>query len=400
METHITPEHLATAAGKTAEGILRNCVHCGFCTATCPTYQLLGDELDGPRGRIYLIKGLLEGEPPTVEVQTHLDRCLTCRSCETTCPSGVQYSQLVHVGREMIATAGLRSPWQRLMRWGMRNTLAYPRRLKPFISIARAIRPALPVSLQKKIPAKSASIISPTIVHDRQVVLFDGCVQSVMAENINAAARNVLNQLGISVENTGEQTCCGAVGHHLDDKDTARAMARSNIDRWLNRLDQGAEAILFTASACLLETMEYPLLLAEDQTYLPRAERLAANCQDLAVFLEKENLEPIQQSGDLPTVAFHAPCTLQHGLQQPDTISSLLTKLGFSIQLPVDAHLCCGSAGTYSILQSELANQLRDNKLQALNVDQPDCIATANIGCLLHLAAKSEVPVKHWIELL
>ncbi|MGV6825714.1 MAG: glycolate oxidase subunit GlcF [bacterium] len=398
METRITPEFLATGEGRKADAILRRCVHCGFCTATCPTYQLLGDELDGPRGRIYLIKGLLEGQAATNEVQQHLDRCLTCRACESTCPSGVQYSQLIHIGRQITARADLRPPVQKILRWGLRNTLAYPRRLKPLVNLARTVRPLLPASLKQQLPEKLEAQHRPTRRHTRQVVLFDGCVQSVMAQQINNAAARLLDRLEISVSDGNEANCCGAVNHHLDDKRSARVSARNNIDRWLRAIDNGAEAVLFTASACLLEAREYPLLFDDNDEYQTKATRLSKHLLDFGEFISRQSLEKIKLTA-ATTVAFHAPCTMQHGLKSPSQIPELLTRLGYEVQIPNDAHLCCGSAGTYSILQSTLSRQLRDNKLSALRAGDPDVIVTANIGCMLHLTAASETPVKHWVEL-
>lgn len=400
MQTQIDPQLLQSDAGKAADSILRSCVHCGFCTATCPTYQLLGDELDGPRGRIYLIKQALEGKQTTRKSQLHLDRCLTCRSCETTCPSGVNYASLLEIGRHLVDQQVKRPFRERIMRLGMKNILPYPGRVAPLLAVARTLKPLLPESICRKIPRKIAAGERASTSHSRKVILFEGCVQSVVAQHINRSTTRVLDRLGIECIQVKSEQCCGAVNHHLGDEETAAALARRNIDLWSRYLGDGAEAILSTASACTLEIREYPRLLQSDPGYVEKAKLVGDATLDLGEFLQQQDLHRLEFIKDLPCIAFHAPCTLQHGLQLKGRTEFLLRSLGFRVTEPQDAHLCCGSAGTYSILQPQLANQLRSNKLQALSDNSQNVIATANIGCLLHLQSGSEIPVEHWIEIL
>ena len=402
METHISPRIRRTRHIEEAEAILRSCVHCGFCTATCPTYQLLGDELDGPRGRIYLIKQMLESGQASAATRRHLDRCLLCRACESTCPSGVRYAQLLHTGRQLAAELAPAPLKQRGMQGLLRAVLPYPRRLSALLQVARAWPGfLLPTSIRNKLPApvRAAEPDQPA-PQPRKVILFQGCVQSVMASTINAAADRVLHKLGIEALSAAGESCCGAVNHHLDDAPKARAMARNNLDRWLELLDEGADALLVTASACALEIREYPLLLAQDRIYLEKALRIQDCCREIGEFLSEENLSALKLSEQAPAIAFHAPCTLQHGLGNKGQTEALLRKIGFDVREPEDAHLCCGSAGTYSITQPRLSARLLDDKLNKLDRCTARIIATANIGCLLHLRSKSQRPVKHWIEWL
>jgi len=400
MQTQIDKQMLQTDAGKAADSILRSCVHCGFCTATCPTYQLLGDELDGPRGRIYLIKQALEGKQVSRKSQLHLDRCLSCRSCETTCPSGVKYTNLLEIGRHLIDQQVERPVSEKLMRQGMKSILPYPARVAPLLSVARTLKPLLPQSLQQKIPQKKNVGERASTSHARKVILFEGCVQSVAAQNINRAATRVLDRLGIECIQVASEQCCGAVNHHLGDTATAVDFACRNIDLWSRHLEDGVEAIIGTASACTLEIKEYPQLLKNNSDYAEKAKTASNTTVDLGGFLQQQNIHKLSLIDKLPQVAFHSPCTLQHGLQLKGDTEKLLRSLGFNITEPQDAHLCCGSAGTYSILQAQLSTQLRSNKLQALSDSSPDVIATANIGCLLHLQSGTQTPVKHWIEVL
>jgi len=402
METHISKSITPSVALQEAEAILRRCVHCGFCTATCPTYQLLGNELDGPRGRIYLIKQILETGQAGKDARTHLDRCLGCRSCETTCPSGVHYLRLLHVGRHLAYELAPLPFAQRSLRHILRATLPYPRRLAPMFRAARLFRPLLPLALRHKIPDadnKAQQALQPQNCH-RKIILFQGCVQSVVATSINAATRRILQRLGIqSLDATGE-SCCGAVNHHLDDIETARNMAQNNIDRWLTLIDEGAEALLVTASACALEIREYPLLFPENSKYHDKSLRLQPYCMEIGEFLAKQDISALRVPEDAPTISFHSPCTLQHGLKGQGHTEALLRETGFDVREPEDAHLCCGSAGTYSITQPKLSGTLRENKLLQLEKAGGEVIATANIGCLLHLQEKAERPVRHWIEWL
>ena len=400
MQTQIDTQMLQTDAGKAADSILRSCVHCGFCTATCPTYQLLGDELDGPRGRIYLIKQALEGKQVSRKSQLHLDRCLSCRSCETTCPSGVKYTSLLEIGRHLIDQQVERPLSEKLMRQGMKSILPYPARVAPLLSVARTLKPLLPQSLQQKIPQKKSVGERASTSHARKVILFEGCVQSVAAQHINRAATRVLDRLGIECIQVASEQCCGAVNHHLGDTATAVDFACRNIDLWSRHLEDGVEAIIGTASACTLEIKEYPQLLKNNPDYAEKAKTASNTTVDLGEFLQQQNIHKLSLIDKLPQVAFHSPCTLQHGLQLKGDTEKLLRSLGFNITEPQDAHLCCGSAGTYSILQAQLSTQLRSNKLQALSDNSPDVIATANIGCLLHLQSGTQTPVKHWVEVL
>ncbi|MEN8212860.1 MAG: glycolate oxidase subunit GlcF [Pseudomonadota bacterium] len=400
MQTHIDTRLLQTDAGKAADDILRSCVHCGFCTATCPTYQLLGDELDSPRGRIYLIKQALEGQQITRRSQLHLDRCLSCRSCETTCPSGVQYASLLEIGRHLVDQQVQRSVRERLLRWGMKSILPYPSRLAPLVALASTMKPLLPRKWRQKIPQQRAYDHLPVASQPRKVILFAGCVQSVVARQINQAAARVLERLGIQCIWVESEQCCGAVNHHLGDRKTAVDFARRNIDLWNRHLEDGAEAIIGTASACILEIREYAQQLQKDPDYATKAQTVSEATLDIGEYIQQQDTSGLQLVDQLPRVAFHAPCTLQHGLQLKGRTEQLLRSLGFSITEPRDAHLCCGSAGTYSILQPRLATRLRSNKLEALTGEQADLIATANIGCLLHLQEGTATPVRHWIEVV
>lgn len=402
METHISDNIRKTPAIEEAEAILRSCVHCGFCTATCPTYQLLGNELDGPRGRIYLIKQMLETGQASNKTRTHLDRCLLCRACESTCPSGVRYARLLHTGKHLAYSLAPASLTQRGKRQLLKGLLPYPKRLSPLLSAANLFRPLLPNRLKSKIPAvdKQSLRTSSADTQSRHVILFQGCVQSIVAGSINTAAQNILQRLGIQSVNAQGEGCCGAVHHHLDDKEHAQAMARNNLDRWWTLLEQGAEAVLFTASACALEAREYPLLFSEDHEYRQKSEQILPFLLEIGEFICKQNTDALRLPENNTDISFHAPCTLQHGLNASAETETLLRRLGFKVREPEDAHLCCGSAGTYSILQPELSTQLRDNKLAQLNKAGGKVIASANIGCLMHLQAGTSVPVKHWIEWL
>ncbi|PKO48186.1 MAG: glycolate oxidase iron-sulfur subunit [Betaproteobacteria bacterium HGW-Betaproteobacteria-4] len=406
MDTKLTAELRATHAGQIAEEILRKCVHCGFCTATCPTYQLLGDELDGPRGRIYLIKQLLEGKAVTEKTRTHLDRCLTCRSCETTCPSGVKYSHLLDVGRAVVEAKLPRRFADRVTRVLLRTVLPNPALFGPAVALGRAVRPLLPTSLADKLPpAQPAGAPWPkTAGHPRRMLALAGCVQPSLAPNINAATARVFAKLGIELFEEAKAGCCGAVRFHLNDHETAKNDMRRNIDAWWPHVEAGIEAIVVTASGCGVQVRDYAHILADDTVYAEKAAKISALCRDPSEILagEKAALLPLlaahqEERGKL---AFHSPCTLQHGLQIRGSIEVLLQAAGYELTPVADSHLCCGSAGTYSVLQPELANKLRANKLAALNAGGPALAATANIGCLTHLQAGSTLPVRHWIELI
>jgi len=405
MQTHLADFIRHTPAGREADAILRACVHCGFCTATCPTYQLLGDELDGPRGRIYLVKQLLEGGEVTAKTQLHLDRCLTCRSCETTCPSGVQYGRLVDIGRAVVAERVARPLGTRLLRLALREFLPRGWLFGPAFRLGQLFRPLLPTSLKAKILPRQKSVAVIRRDHARRMLMLAGCVQPSMSPNINAATARVLDRLGIALIEAQEAGCCGAVRMHLDDHEGAREDARSNIDAWWPHIEAGAEAIVVTASGCGAHVREYAHLLEHDPAYAKKAARVALLARDVAEVLaaEKAGLKRLLEksvSAGRRALAFHAPCSLQHGLKVRGAVEDILQSAGFELTPVADAHLCCGSAGTYSILQPALSLKLRTNKLNCLQAGAPQVIASANIGCIAHLQAGTSTPVSHWIELL
>lgn len=400
MQTEILPEFLRTPEGREADAILRACVHCGFCTATCPTYQLLGDELDGPRGRIYQIKLVLEGQTPTRVTQRHLDRCLTCRACETTCPSGVRYARLVDIGRHTVE-ARVGRPWsERGLRRLLVAIVPYPRRLAPLIRLGRLMRPLLPAALRAKVPERQSAGRWPKPTGRRRMLALAGCVQSVATPRTNAAAARLLARFGIDLIEVPEAGCCGAVAYHLDAREAGLEAMRRNIDAWWPEIESGTEAILVNASGCGAMVKEYGELLAHDPDYAGRAARVAALARDPVEVLGAEDLSALGTPGAGRRVAFQAPCSLQHGQQLKWVVEPILERLGFVTMAVPDTHLCCGSAGTYSITQPELAGRLRANKVAALESDAPEIIATANIGCQLHLAGGTRTPVVHWLELL
>ncbi|KPV41501.1 glycolate oxidase iron-sulfur subunit [Thiohalorhabdus denitrificans] len=399
MQTNLLQELQATPEGAEAERILRNCVHCGFCNATCPTYQLLGDELDGPRGRIYLMKDMLEGGEVSRHTQRHLDRCLTCRNCETTCPSGVEYGKLVDIGRELVEER-VRRPWrERLFRGLLRRVLPEPGRFAPLLGAGRAARPLLPAGLKAKVPEKPAVPAWPEPRHPRRMVVLEGCVQPALSPQINAHAARILDRLGISLVTAPGAGCCGAVDQHLGAPEAAAERMRANIDAWWPHIEAGAEAVVMTASGCGALVREYAHHLRDDPDYAERAARISALTRDLGEVLAAEDLAPLRPERP-PRVAFQSPCTLQHAQGLNGVVEDVLRRLGLELTPVAEPHLCCGSAGTYSLLQPELAASLRDRKLANLGAGEPEAIATANIGCLHHLDAASPVPVRHWAELL
>ncbi|MFZ5558579.1 MAG: glycolate oxidase subunit GlcF [Pseudomonadota bacterium] len=402
MQTNLADFIRDTPDGREADAILRACVHCGFCTATCPTYQLLGDELDGPRGRIYLIKQVLEGAPATEKTQLHLDRCLTCRACETTCPSGVKYGRLVDIGRGIVEQQVGRGAIAAAQRAALRQVLPRPSRFKPLLKIGQALRPLLPAALKAGVPQTERETAWPEARHGRRMLVLDGCVQPGLAPNINAAAARVLDRLGISLVRVPEAGCCGAVSYHLNAHEEGLDYMRRNVDAWWPYVEQGAEAIVMTASGCGAMVVEYGHLLRHDARYADKAARISALTRDLSQVLEPEaqRLAALLPPAPRESVAFHSPCTLQHGLKLNGVVESLLTRVGYALTPVPNAHLCCGSAGTYSILQKELSQQLLRNKVQALESGKPRAIATANIGCLMHLRSGTGTPVRHWIELV
>jgi glycolate oxidase iron-sulfur subunit len=405
VQTNLADFIRDTAEGREADAILRKCVHCGFCTATCPTYQLLGDELDGPRGRIYLIKQMLEGGEVTGKTQLHLDRCLTCRACETTCPSGVEYGRLADIGRNIVEQRVPRSPWQALQRAVLSAVLPRTRLFGGFFAMGRALRPLLPAKLASKVPdAGPPAGAWPAPRHTRKMVALAGCVQPVLSPAINAAAARVLDRLGISLVEATAGGCCGALRFHLNRQEEGRQDMRDLIDAWWPLVESGAEAFLMTASGCGVTVKDYGHLLKEDPAYADKAARISSMTRDLAEVLAME----LPQIGKLAAgqavaggkAAFHSPCTLQHGQQIRGLAESVLEAAGYELTEVPDAHLCCGSAGTYSILQPDLSSQLREGKLEALHSGTPSRIATANIGCLTHLQSGTATPVEHWIHLV
>ena len=428
MQTDLAPEFKNTPEGAEAEAILRKCVHCGFCTATCPTYQLLGDELDGPRGRIYLIKQVLEGKPVTRSTQIHLDRCLTCRNCETTCPSGVQYGNLVEIGRRIVDERVERPAGERAARWALKEGLTSPL-FAPAMKAGQWVRPLLPKALKNKVPAPSGASAHhwPTREHARKVLLLMGCVQPAMMPNINSATARVLDAAGIQTLVADGAGCCGAVRLHLNDHPGAHADMRRNIDAWWplveGMTERGkVEAIVMNASGCGVTVKEYAHALANDPAYAAKAQLIASLTRDLSELLPdlvpalRARLDPpaplASQPHPLPDVpaddrrigtrlAFHPPCTLQHGQQLRGGVEASLRALGFDIEIArTESHLCCGSAGTYSVLQPDLAYALRDRKLANLAELEPQTIVSANIGCIQHLQTGTTTPVRHWVEVL
>ena len=401
MQTNLAPEFKGTADGLAAEAILRNCVHCGFCTATCPTYQLLGDELDGPRGRIYLIKQVLEGESPTRKTQMHLDRCLSCRNCETTCPSGVQYGHLLDIGRKLVDERVSRPAGQKAVRWALKEGLPSPL-FAPAMKLGQAVRGLLPATLKNKVPAKQLAGVLPTRQHARKVLMLEGCVQPAMMPNINAATARVLDAAGIQTVVAAKAGCCGGVKFHLNDQDGGKREMRHNIDAWWPHVESGVEAIVMNASGCGVTVKEYGHILRDDPEYFDKAARISALTRDLSELLPGmvESLRS-QVSAKAGQIAFHPPCTLQHGQQLRGGVEEHLGQLGFQIKVAsCESHLCCGSAGTYSVLQPDIAHQLRDRKLGHLGEMKPAVIASANIGCITHLQSGTDIPVRHWVELL
>ncbi len=403
MQTTLADFIKGTREGGEAEAILRACVHCGFCTATCPTYQLLGDELDGPRGRIYLIKQVLEGAQPTRKTQLHLDRCLTCRNCETTCPSGVKYGRLVDIGRKLVDERVPRPLNERIKRTTLKECLPRAGVFRPAFRAGQALRPLLPATLQDKLQPARAAGRWPTRIHARKMLLLDGCVQPAMAPNINAATARVLDFLGVQLLVAPKAGCCGALRYHMNDQDGGLDDMRRNVDAWWPYVEQGQiEAIVMTASGCGVTVKEYGHLLAHDPDYADKARRISELTRDLSEILPQfeEQIRTRAQGKGTPRVAYHPPCTLQHGQQIRGKVETVLHAAGVDVVLCADNHLCCGSAGAYSVLQPEIAHALRDRKLASLDATGAQEIVSANIGCLTHLQSGTDKPVTHWVELL
>lgn len=417
MQTQLAPQHQSTPEGAKAQEVLRQCVHCGFCNATCPTYRLTGNELDGPRGRIYLMKQVFEGQTPTRTTQEHLDHCIGCRHCESTCPSGVQYHELLAVGQPVV-DAQVERPWrERLMRWGLIKLMPSPW-FTPALKLGQTLRPMLPAALREFVPAR-APLAPPAwpdpkkSLHARRVLLLKGCVQPGLRPHIDASTARVLDAIGIRAVVAASSTCCGAVQGHMGDLDGAKERARRNIDAWWPYIDSPTpvEALLVNASGCGAWVKDYDSLLADDAAYADKARRVVALAKDPGELLAgwvpllKRKLGKRAQSG-LGAITFHPPCSLSHAQKlssaaKPGPIESGLRELGFEVKLAMqDSHQCCGAGGAYSVLQPDMSRQLRDLKLKALQASEPHLIASANIGCIVHLQSGTDTPVKHWLEVL
>jgi glycolate oxidase iron-sulfur subunit len=400
MQTSLADFIRDTPEGREADAILRKCTHCGMCTATCPTYQLLNDELDGPRGRIYLIKQVLEGAAPTAKTRLHLDRCLTCRACETTCPTGVRYGRLADIGRHLVEERVARSALESAWRGALETVISRPSLFGPLLKIGQLARPLLPAALKRKVPAAAADAGQwPATTHARRMLVLEGCAQPSLSPATNAAAARVLDRLGISLVRAPGAGCCGAVSFHLNRQDRALAVMRATIDAWWPHIEQGAEAIVITASGCGVTVKDYGHYLAQDSAYAAKAKRVSVLAKDISEVIAAESSR-LKSRVTGQRVAFHSPCTLQHGMNLNGTVESLLTSLGYQLTPVPDAHLCCGSAGTYSILQAALSQRLLANKIAALEGGTPSAILTANIGCQAHLQTATSLPVRHWIEAL
>jgi glycolate oxidase iron-sulfur subunit len=414
MYTELAPQFANTPEGIEAAQILGKCVHCGFCTATCPTYQILGDELDGPRGRIYLIKQIAEGAAPTEKTRNHLDRCLTCRNCESTCPSGVQYGNLVDIGRKWVEeNTPARPLGERLTRWALKEGLTKPALFNSAMTLGRLVRPLMPSSIQRKIPEAKNNVLDrstdpyarPTTAHTRKMLILEGCVQPGMLPNINSATARVLDALKIQLISAPNATCCGALRYHLNDQAGGLENAKQNIDAWWPLVESGIDAIVMTASGCGVMVKDYGHLFANDPAYADKAKKISHLTKDISEILPSLQNELIQLLGtdQKPGVVYHPPCTLQHGQQIRGKVEGLLSTIGIGVRLCGDSHLCCGSAGTYSVTQPELSEQLRKNKLNhlitACEESGAEVIVSGNIGCITHLQQKDK-PVLHWIEIV
>jgi glycolate oxidase iron-sulfur subunit len=398
VQTQLATAILATSSGRRADEILRACVHCGFCNATCPTYLLTGDELDGPRGRIYLVKQMLENDAPSVVAREHLDRCLTCRACETTCPSGVAYGELAEIGRNFIEARSKRPLLSRGIRELFVRMLPAPRQLAFWSRLGGLFRWALPDYLARAIPRIRRGETVAVKNHARRVVVLDGCVQRATTPEVNEALAAVLDRADVKVVRLNGEGCCGSLALHLGQHDRALAAARANVEL-VYAAAAGTEAIISSASGCGVTIKDYGRLLAEDGDYAERARWVSQHSCDAAEYLTRIDA-PVSKRERAVRVAWHPPCTLQHGQRITGVVEALLERAGYELVPVADRHLCCGSAGTYSVLQHELGDELRRRKLAALSAAAPDVIATANVGCQLHLRDGSAIPVRHWLELL
>lgn len=406
MQTNISKELKTTAEGIEAERILRSCVHCGFCNSACPTYRVLGDELDGPRGRIYLIKSLLEGKEASQKTQLHLDRCLTCLACETSCPSGVEYRRLVDIGRQQINKKIKRTFSESSYRYLLRQILPYPKRFSLLLGLGRSIRFLLPDTFRRMIPVniynKHKIRKIESVVHTRKMILFSGCVLPSLSPETNYASTRLLNKLGIETINIQNEKCCGAIDHHMAIDDRGLSFIKDNIDAWWPSIEQGAEAIVISASGCGTMIKDYGYILRNDPVYRDKARQISSMARDIGEILAAEDVGKLRKIINVSSkrFAFQNPCSLQHGQKLKDNTEGLLKNLGYELSDIEDANQCCGSAGTYSLLQTELSDKLRRKKINSLEAIKPDVIMTANIGCQLHLQQVTDIPVKHWIEIL
>lgn len=399
MQTQLADFIKDTPDGKLADEILRSCVHCGFCNATCPTYLLLGDENDGPRGRIYLIKQLLEGKETGSSTQQHLDRCLNCRNCETTCPSGVQYAKLLDIGKQVAEERIPRESKDAKIRKRLLGFLPYTGRFKAALKMGRTFKLLLPKSTANKIPKKQVIGDWPKRNHQRKMLVLAGCVQPALSPETNTATARVLDKLGITLIQESKAGCCGAVSQHLSASDDAADFMRNNIDAWWPAIENGAEAIVMTASGCGSTVKEYGHYLRNDPDYADKANKISSLCKDISEIIINETFQ-IFTRNDRESIAWHPPCTLQHGQKINGVVEKILKEIGYDLKPIADSHLCCGSAGTYSILQPELSERLRERKIKSITSQKPDVIVTANIGCQTHLQEKTKTPVQHWIHLL
>jgi glycolate oxidase iron-sulfur subunit len=403
MQTKLAADVMDTALGQEADEILRRCVHCGFCSATCPTYQILGDELDSPRGRIYLIKEMLEGSPVTQTTQKHLDRCLTCRNCETTCPSGVEYGKLIDIGRQMVEQRVARPRTEILKRAALRRMLNSSL-FAPAYRLGQWMRDWLPPVFQDKVQVKRNVPALPENLsrHSRQVLMLVGCVQPTLMPTIDSATIRVLDRLGIGARRVPSASCCGALNFHLDDQEAARSQMRANIDAWWDLLNKGeVEALVINASGCGAMIKEYGHHLRLDPAYAKKAQFVSENTKDLAEYLAPmaSTIKSLLNVKQLPEkVVFHPPCTLQHWQGLRPLSESLLREIGLELAPFEETHLCCGSAGAYSVLEPTIATALRDRKLEKINQTAPEMILSSNVGCIGHLQSGTQTPVRHWIE--
>ncbi len=400
MQIFIKESLRNTSQGKEAERILRACVHCGFCTATCPTYQILGDELDSPRGRIYLIKSMLEGKEATDKTMQHLDRCLTCRACETTCPSGVEYGKLLDIGREQMEEKLTRSFPQRLFRTLILQILPFRIRFNFILRLGQSVRFLLPKSIKRMVPAyKKETQIETNINSKHKVLLLSGCVQQSLAPEINISVKKLLNHFEVKVFEIKNEQCCGAMSHHLGAGNQSLGFMRKNIDAMWPIMEKGIDAIISTASGCGVHVKDYAYLLREDKKYADKAKKISALTKDFSEYIINYDLKKITNKKNInQKITFQSPCTLQHGQKLNGVVEGILNRLGFELTYVKDPHLCCGSAGVYSLLQKNISDRLREDKLNNLLNGEPDIILTANIGCREHLKQQSPVPVRHWAE--